>query len=383
MMAQYNGQGYYRAQNYGTKRYISVVDSSACLDPLEVHAVHMVTEDGTNVITDPGSIVFADSLKLDSAMILGLLKIYDVRAVNLYAQGTGTYELTGMPLQIINVDSDKVNQLPLYNLYCRAPLTETFYYDVYAQDNGGEPTGFISDDFDAAQSGKYDNTKWYVHPVDWETDSYFGVEGKIKAGNGHYYTTLYTAFPYQLTLDGEGVVAAYGVKALSDGMALLDTVARDGGVVAAYCPVILECTSDLPSINRLQPVIDQTPAGENNLLTGNMFNCDVIDMLHGEGIEMKNQVAYDAQTMRVLGVDSEGQVGLFTADDLDFLPANSAYLTLENAAASYVLEPVTTGIATLSTPSAAADDAWYNLQGVRVMQPGKGVYVRKGRKVIR
>ena len=47
-------------------------------------------------------------------------------------------------------------------------------------------------------------------------------------------------------------------------------------------------------------------------------------------------------------------------------------------------QSVGTGIVQLENPAApAASDAWYTLQGVKVGNPGHGIFIHKGRKVVR
>ena len=45
-------------------------------------------------------------------------------------------------------------------------------------------------------------------------------------------------------------------------------------------------------------------------------------------------------------------------------------------------QQTTTGITSLYTNNRHNDDAIYNLQGVRVDNPTKGIYIQKGKKII-
>ena len=48
----------------------------------------------------------------------------------------------------------------------------------------------------------------------------------------------------------------------------------------------------------------------------------------------------------------------------------------------YKKDSASTGIKTVSTARGKADGAWYNLQGMRVEKPSKGVFIHNGRKVV-
>jgi len=374
--AQFEGEGFYRIQNYDTKRYITIVDTVAGIDPVDIHAIQLITE---GVESDPGTVIYIDSLHLDSVVYTDDVVEYNVKGVDLQAQGIGTYSLLPLPLKIKENEKDNLGT-QLYNAWARAYLSADFYYDVYIQDNGGATNGFLSDDFDAAQSGNYDNTRWYITPIDYAAGFPFGVNATVEGENGHYYTTLYTSFAYQIPEDVEGVVAAYGVKKAADGVATLSVIAEKGGIVPAFSPVVLECVSKKSSVNVLQPVVSDTEAdSNNNLLTGNLFNCNVTTSLKGDKTTHRNQVANDQATMRVLGVNSEGKVGLFKSSD-EFIAANSAYLVMENAEDEYLFSTETTGIGALKADDQHAKT--YDLQGRNVGGNGRGIVIRNGKKMI-
>ena len=70
------------------------------------------------------------------------------------------------------------------------------------------------------------------------------------------------------------------------------------------------------------------------------------------------------------------------------LKANKAYLQLPtdlisgSNSISFYVEDGTTAIQNVSTRPATTDDAWYTLQGVRVAQPTRGLYIHNGKKVV-
>ena len=56
---------------------------------------------------------------------------------------------------------------------------------------------------------------------------------------------------------------------------------------------------------------------------------------------------------------------------------NISWLSYKNV--KYEFNPIATGIKNVETMD---NDAWYNLQGVRVVRPAKGVYIKNGKKVV-
>ena len=70
------------------------------------------------------------------------------------------------------------------------------------------------------------------------------------------------------------------------------------------------------------------------------------------------------------------------------LKANKAYLQLPtdlisgSNSISFYVEDGTTAIQNVTTHPATTDDAWYTLQGVRVAQPTRGLYIHNGKKVV-
>lgn len=81
--------------------------------------------------------------------------------------------------------------------------------------------------------------------------------------------------------------------------------------------------------------------------------------------------------------NKEGNVGFYQVDGTtNTVDANRAYLTATGAGSrlSIVFNEETTGIS--SAVATVADDAIYNMQGVRVSSLKKGIYVKNGKKFI-
>ena len=83
----------------------------------------------------------------------------------------------------------------------------------------------------------------------------------------------------------------------------------------------------------------------------------------------------------------DGVVGFYKSAG-GTLKANKAYLQLPtdlisgSNSISFYVEDGTTAIQNVSTRPATTDDAWYTIQGVRVAQPTRGLYIHNGKKVV-
>lgn len=188
---------------------------------------------------------------------------------------------------------------------------------------------------------------WQVIPITRNsTDAYFGAMPSDKAKVGDkYYTTMYTAFPYEC-LDG---VKAYTVDNINaDGSVHLKEITS--GKVPSKTAVVLACNSTKPSENRLLPLLEEPAAVEgNNLLKGEIW------LKNENTTEDKYRTKFDASTMRVLGNttgtfdnvnNSDVLEGTGSKGTLTYIKNNTCYLdvsNLENPVASYTLstkEPV-------------------------------------------
>ena len=181
---------------------------------------------------------------------------------------------------------------------------------------------------------------WQVIPITRNSkDAYFGAMPSEKAKVGDkYYTTMYTAFPYEC-LDG---VKAYTVDNINaDGSVHLKEITS--GKVPSKTAVVLACNSTKPSENRLLPLLEEPAAVEgNNLLKGEIWLKDE------NKTEDQYRTAFDASTMRVLGnttgtfdnVNNSDVLEGGSTGTLTYIKNNTCYLdvsNVENPVASYTL----------------------------------------------
>lgn len=353
--AQTIANGYYRFQNQATGRYIVVVDNTGSVDifstSADLGAVHTFSDFEGNVVSNPGSVIYAKAVG---------------DGYDLQSQGASTYDMVGYYLRIRETrDNDNT-------------------YWAYATKSG--MTQYINDavfETDEGMVGTNDSRgrKWYILPIDASSDNYFGVRPSCEVG-GKYYQPFFADFPF--TFYSEGMKAYYVTK-YAEGMAVLKEYT--GGTVPANMPMIIECGSSEPTGNRLNLLTDSPAVASDNILSGTYFN-------NSWPTAHINRVANDPETTRLLGVTSTGELGFVKKTDVDYVPANTAYLKVTPGTADELRlvseEDFTAGVDEIMVNgNANTPDGIYTLTGVKVAE-GKsipanlpaGVYISGGKKFV-
>lgn len=231
---------------------------------------------------------------------------------------------------------------------------------------------------------------------------------KTKNGKYYYYTSMFTPFAYKL-LDG---VNAYYLNPDEDNYnEVTNTLAlseiSSGKVVPANMAVIIECNSaDNPTQNRLLPVAEYTISDDDraeyakNLLVG-------YNQLYD-----RNNYSYEYNQKYQTVTNNHDYMYIFSMknNDLGFyhysgttIPKNKAYLNLPHTweeikedllpngnsnpvKLNFGHQTVDEDLNSISLFNDVVDDdadlPIYNLQGVQVMNPEKGVYIRGGKKYL-
>ena len=171
-------------------------------------------------------------------------------------------------------------------------------------------------------------------------------------------------YPFAVQVPAE--VTAY-TGTLSKDKAVFNLNEIENGIIPANTPVILQGAADTYNLTILTDNTDKPI--ENNDLNGICLSQEIND-------------AADAY---ILG-NKDSEVGFYLMDKTDrTLAANKAYIELPAAAnpvRSIVIGGPTTGIEDTVAESTEAEE-YYDLQGRRVMNPTKGIYVTKsGKKVL-
>lgn len=374
--AQVN-DGYYRIQNVQSGNYVTLVDSTADKNSIintsnvEAYALNMVNG-FEKVVSDPGSIIYLK--KEDKGYILK-------------GQGADTYILTGG--NYLQIPNSRTTSGAYWASATYSGVTK-YLYEAYNESFG---FGYLSSASKNAD-GTSRNRDWNIIPVNQEEGHYFGLTPEVKIGN-KYYTTLYASFPYQLS---EGMKAYYVKQHSLEGskgpMAEMDEI--ENGIVPEAMPVIIECSSDKPAKNKVTPLETTVSNKYQNELKGVYF-CNIIRWADNGELYPKhknwNPTTYNSSTMRVLG-DVNGKLGLIKSDNLDYLPANKAYLQLEasgTAANSLLLVDAATyvaGIESITADEIIKQKGIYTLTGIKVSEDlsekslPSGIYIVNGKKVV-
>ena len=288
--ADINGNGYYRVMNYGSSRWATLVDNYAAVDffagAADLHSL-VLTNNKDEILSDPGSVVYLTNKSGYQ---------YDIAS-----QGVTLESLVNNTISI-RANGKGENNQNVYMIYGTYKGATKYIGDanIMTYQELGKASINVS-------NAKFN--KWYFIPMDVNSDNYFGAVPTVTTSNG-LYTTLFTSFAYTPYSQG---VSAYYIGRVGYGMAEMIEIS---GAVPPGSPVVIKCADKAVANNKLQIVEQQTtlPA---NALTGVYFNYS--------GSTNVNQVAYDANTMRILGVCKDGSLGFITSD-IDFIPSNTAYL---------------------------------------------------------
>jgi len=238
-----------------------------------------------------------------------------------------------------------------------------------------------------------DAAMWILEKVD--DTNYFGVKPStnMRGRDGKYYTTLYVDFPFQI----KGDVKAYTIEGVeaknADGyyFAKVKKLAQQGDVVPAQTAVVLECNSTNPADNQLLPQGDEEFNPSDNRLCGTFFGAAINGFTVKDGTGTERNVTRDnIRAFNINTADSRNPIGFYKLNNtVTTIPGNKAFLVLTNAEAQakgFVLEfedGGTTGIETIENSKHSTEDGvYYDLQGRRVENPTRGVYIVNGKKVV-
>lgn len=202
--------------------------------------------------TEPGSIIYLknESGKKNYDIISqGVGLVYISHSV-FHGTIAGYIEIPGMPATITKVVDNADANLQLYTAHIRMAMytvDQTRFLGAannkltLTEVNGGEP------------SNSDLTCRWYLRKIDENSaDNYFAASPVSSfTQNGKYYTTLRTAFSYEIPSGSK--VKAYKVNgALTEGKLLpLEIIS---GPIPPGLPVIIESTSINSSENKLKPI---------------------------------------------------------------------------------------------------------------------------------
>ena len=281
-------------------------------------------------------------------------------------------------------------------------LTYTATFDSYLRDNGDGSVSMLSfEDVNTATNIDWDVT----FLTEEQTAGAFGVTANARfESGGKYYTSMYAPFAYKL-LDG---VNAYYLHPDEDNYnektnTLTLTQIASGEIVPANMPVIIECSSaGNPTGNRLLPVggsSDYPITGQyaKNLLSG--YNQVYSRNGYTDDVNKKYQAVDNVHDYMYVFSIKNNNLGFYHLNGAT-IPKNKAYLhlhvTFENISEELNQKANNVKLAfgsqfdddllnSIRLSNEEADDTdlpIYNLQGVQVKNPEKGIYIRGGKKYL-
>ena len=397
--------GYYRVHSGINNHYVTIVTDK--IDQTNYDAVKrggggsvyaLRFKKLEEVISDPGSIIKIN--KQSEGYVLE-------------GQGMNTKTLTTLYLQMRNRVGSETAPEGAWWLYGTQSGTTRYLFDSKGKyDTEVNSEGKLMDYtylycVGNQTSGNYmisnPCSRWYFEPID-NSKQYFGItpESDITV-DGKYYTTVYCGFPFEL---GAGMKAYYVTGLEADNP---DAITREieDGIVPANTPVIIECSSLDAADNKVtvSAEVDAKAANKmySNSLKGVHFSYVMRDPVDGltentDMSELKHAQPYYANSMRVLGLSSDGKLALVKATDKKlnctktnkYIRANTAYVQMSGLLETvYLSADGTAGISNVKTENAQSGDI-FNLQGQKVATKGtsidelpNGLYIVNGRKVIK
>ncbi|MBO4821062.1 MAG: hypothetical protein J5548_06315 [Prevotella sp.] len=276
-----------------------------------------------------------------------------------------------------------------------------------------------------------DFSKWYLEPIvpgtETETTNYFALNSYVEGLDGHFYQTLYTDFPMEIVDNGDNTVRVWGIQngpelgtfgsvQPNPGDIVGYVVTKEyTGVVPARTPVVVECKTTAFVNNLLNPAIDEPYLEEDlnkaiqdetdrSFLRGIFFPSD-FDANSPTSADNNDEFIYYIRPVNEIGAIADGtaikrvQLRVFnkgknTLNPLGFfkyngktVKANQAFMILEEDQAyansiRIVDEDFLLGISEVNTEN-TQDNVIYDIQGRRVMNPTKGLYIVNGKKMVK
>lgn len=356
--------GYYRIENAYTERYLHVINDYGYLDYMGMAA------DCSSIQPRKG----LEEALYTPASIINVIKKSDGTYV-FAAQGTNTTAIIGnIGISLRQYEDGYLcgGSYQGVTLFLADVLSD----DYYLNDIIGNLNTVSKVDIPTTR-------KWYLYQVTADSDnSYFGLKPTVEL-NGKYYLTLYVDFAFKPYSNGMKV---YTLDHVNDGVAAM--LEFTGDVVPAKTPVIVECSSSEPANNKVEIQSSSSSSVSNNLLKGVFFRTGET---YKDGNRYRNVTRFVSATDRVLGVTSDGKLGLVAPTE-EYVPANTGFYRasdgtgLASELPLEVYDPA--GISSVTVDNAQSTSAVYTLQGVKVADNfsasflAPGIYIVGGKKMV-
>ena len=222
---------------------------------------------------------------------------------------------------------------------------------------------------------KYQESDFWIGK-NLESFIYLDISDKSKDSEGNYWATLYCGFDTELP----DYMTPYIVdkEKTSETSATL-VLRRISNKVRMLTPVVIKST---------KPVTKHilSPSKSSTVFTSIPMYENLLDGIGRNGMQVYQSDANDGGCL-TLGRNSKGEIGFFIYKGKDKIPPYRAYISVNKVAYARELtftigDDYSTDIRSVQR-KAAEDDAYYNLNGQRTEHPDKGIYIYKGKKVIK
>jgi len=320
--------GFYRIMNKGAAgRYISIQNTKVSE---EAKSINYSSGTSVNTAVEALQLIRAKDKDSDAGTILYITGSND--GLTLDAQGMNTQKL----LNNLGQGDLKLQKGSKGELY-----TSVSGYSIYLLDYGFTYPATMTSTCGVATSSwitkeletdERNYVLWTLKKIDNEKE-FFGVKPSegIQVDN-KYYTTLYTAFAYQIP---ENMKAFYIDQYNYNGTPIAELKEITDRKIPALTPVIIECSSSNVSDNKVVLLEEELNPISGNKLKGNVF-CYIPQ--GNEDPKLKNALEYTNSTMRVLAsvngklaFVADNNNALVSKNGIKYIPANKAYLPINAA----------------------------------------------------
>jgi hypothetical protein len=396
LFAQYSG--FYRILNQGTaSRYISIQNTKVSDESKNINYSSGVS---VNTAIEALQLIKANNKDSDAGTILYITG--DNNDLTLEAQGMNTQKLL-KKLDQGDIKLLKGDKGELYTYVSGYPLYMLDYgfdYPTTRKSTCGIATSSWINK--GLQTDEKNYIYWKLVKIDNDKE-FFGVKPSegIQIGD-KYYTTLYTTFAYQLP---ESMKAFYVDQYNYSGTPIAELKEITDRKIPASTPVIIECSSNNVTDNKVVLLEDNLSSISDNKLKGNVF-CYIPE--GNEDSKLKNALEYSKSTMRVLA-SVNGQLAFVAENDNalrvvtkngtkeKYIPANKVYLPINaayNTATAngiLLLQPDEYAVAASISKITANEQSKtgiFTLTGVKVKEDNNaddlpsGIYIIDGKKQV-
>ena len=191
--------------------------------------------------------------------------------------------------------------------------------------------------------------------------------------DGNWYTSVAYGFPVQLA---EGMKASY-LADVDAANSEVKQIAIEGNVIPAMMPVILKLNGPTAAENKLMPIHTDDASFDDNALK---CATDSLGLLLGFSLDAPDTRYYVLGNVDGNACMVETTQTYFDANTPYYFLTDTKKVREKNGYLKFVND--IDGIAAVKDNN-MGEDAIYDLQGRRVLNPTRGLYIVNGRKVVR